>query len=177
MSRMSLTPLSALSPVDGRYASRCVELRALFSEAGLIRARVRVEIAWLATLARQPGIVELAGLGTAALAGLEEIGARFSGDDAAEVKQLERETNHDVKAVEYFLKRRLASLTDWSGRVEFVHFACTSEDINNLAYALLCREARDGVLLPRLTTLVDSLRAMAHAHAADAMMSRTHGQS
>jgi adenylosuccinate lyase len=176
MPRMSLTPLSALSPVDGRYASRCVELRGLFSEAGLIHARIRVEIAWLTTLARQPGIVELAGLGAAALAALEELGARFSGEDAAEVKRLERETNHDLKAIEYFLKRRLATLTDWSGRVEFVHFACTSEDINNLAYALLCREARDGVLLPRLKSLVDSLRAMAHTHAADAMMSRTHGQ-
>jgi adenylosuccinate lyase len=176
MPRMSPTPLSALSPVDGRYASRCSELRALFSEAGLIRARLRVEIAWLTALARQPGIVELGGLGASALAGLQEIGVRFSGEDAVEVKQLEQETNHDVKAIEYFLKRRLATLTDWSGRVEFVHFACTSEDINNLAYALLCREARDGVLLPRLTTLVDSLRAMAHAHAADAMVSRTHGQ-
>ncbi|HSD53525.1 MAG TPA: adenylosuccinate lyase [Burkholderiales bacterium] len=174
---MSLTSLSALSPVDGRYASRCVELRALFSEAGLIRARVRVEIAWLEMLARQPGIVELAGLGVPALAALQEIGARFSAEDAAEVKQLEQETNHDVKAIEYFLKRRLATHAAWSACLEFVHFACTSEDINNLAYALLCSEARDSVLLPRLTTLVDSLRAMAHAHAADAMLSRTHGQA
>jgi adenylosuccinate lyase len=177
MPRMSLTSLSALSPVDGRYASRCVELRALFSEEGLIRTRVRVEIAWLETLARQPGIVELAGLGAEAAAALQGIGARFSAQDAAEVKQLEQETNHDVKAIEYFLKRRLATHAAWSARLEFVHFACTSEDINNLAYALLCSEARDSVLLPRLTTLVDSLRAMAHAHAADAMLSRTHGQA
>src|SRR5512145_3181669 len=103
---MSLAPVSALSPVDGRYAARCVELRALFSEAGLIRARVRVEIAWLEALARQPGIVELAGLGAPALAALQHIGTHFSAEDAADVKRLEQETNHDVKAVEYFLKRR-----------------------------------------------------------------------
>ena len=173
---MSLTPLSALSPVDGRYASRCVELRELFSEGGLIRARVRVEAAWLQTLAQQSGIPELDGLTGQDLAALQELVARFSPAEAAEVKQLERETNHDVKAVEYFIKRRLAAHPGWSRRVEFVHFACTSEDINNLAYALLCKQARDGVLLPRLQTLVDSLRGMAHAHADDAMMSRTHGQ-
>jgi adenylosuccinate lyase len=173
---MSPTALSALSPVDGRYASRCAELRAIFSEAGLIRARVRVEAAWLQTLAQQPGIVELKGLTAADLAAPAGIAARFSDSDAAEVKELERETNHDVKAVEYFLKRRLAAHGAWSGRLEFVHFACTSEDINNLAYALMCREARDSVLLPRIHSLTESLRAMARTHASDAMMSRTHGQ-
>jgi adenylosuccinate lyase len=176
MPRMSLTPLSALSPVDGRYASRCVELRELFSEAGLIRARTRVELAWLQALASAPGIAELKGLATSELGALQEILAGFGADDAAEVKQIELETNHDVKAVEYFLKRRLAAHPGWAARLEFVHFACTSEDVNNVAYALLCQEARDRVLLPRLGALVDTLRAMAHAHAEDAMMARTHGQ-
>ena len=173
---MSLTPLSALSPVDGRYASRCAELRRIFSEEGLIRARVRVEVAWLQALAKHSGIAELKGLAARDLEVLQEIVARFSTTDASEIKQLERETNHDVKAVEYFLKRRLVALEGWAGRVEFVHFACTSEDINNLAYALMCQEARDRVLLPRIQALVESLRAMAHAHADDAMVSRTHGQ-
>jgi len=173
---MSLTPLLALSPVDGRYASRCAELRGIFSETGLIRARVRVEAAWLQALAQHPGITELKDLPRQDVVALNEIVAHFSDTDAAEVKQLERETNHDVKAVEYFLKRRLAARGGWAGRLEFVHFACTSEDINNLAYAMMCQEARDQVLLPRIQTLVESLRAMAHAHADDAMMSRTHGQ-
>ncbi len=173
---MSLTPLSALSPVDGRYASRCAELRRIFSEEGLIRTRVRVEVAWLQALAKHSGIAELKGLAARDLEVLQEIVARFSTTDASEIKQLERETNHDVKAVEYFLKRRLVALEGWAGRVEFVHFACTSEDINNLAYALMCQEARDRVLLPRIQALVESLRAMAHAHADDAMVSRTHGQ-
>ena len=173
---MSLTPLSALSPVDGRYASRCAELRRIFSEEGLIRTRVRVEVAWLQALAKHSGIAELKGLAARDLEVLQEIVARFSTTDASEIKQLERETNHDVKAIEYFLKRRLVALEGWAGRVEFVHFACTSEDINNLAYALMCQEARDRVLLPRIQALVESLRAMAHAHADDAMVSRTHGQ-
>jgi adenylosuccinate lyase len=176
MACMSLTPLSALSPVDGRYASRCAELRRIFSEEGLIRTRVRVEVAWLQALAKHSGIAELKGLAARDLEVLQEIVARFSTTDASEIKQLERETNHDVKAVEYFLKRRLVALEGWAGRVEFVHFACTSEDINNLAYALMCQEARDRVLLPRIQALVESLRAMAHAHADDAMVSRTHGQ-
>jgi len=173
---MSLTPLTALSPVDGRYASRCTELRELFSEAGLVRARVRVEIAWLQALAAHPGIGEMKGLSAADLDAAERIAAGFSDDDAAAVKAIERETNHDVKAVEYFIKGRLGEHPAWRARIEFVHFACTSEDINNLSYALLCRDARERVLLPRLDTLADALRAMAHAHADDAMMSRTHGQ-
>jgi adenylosuccinate lyase len=173
---MSLTPLTALSPVDGRYASRCGELRALFSEAGLVRARVRVEIAWLQALAAHPGIGEMKGLSAADMDVAERIAAGFSDDDAAAIKAIERETNHDVKAVEYFIKGRLGEHPAWRARVEFVHFACTSEDINNLSYALLCRDAREQVLLPRLDTLYDALRAMAHAHAEDAMMSRTHGQ-
>jgi len=173
---MSLNTLTALSPVDGRYASRCAELRGIFSEAGLVRARVRVEVAWLQALAACPDIVELRGLTPDDLAAVGRVAADFGDDDAAAVKAIERETNHDVKAVEYYIKGRLADHPAWKSRLEFVHFACTSEDINNLAYALMCLEARDRVLLPRLEGLAATLRAMAHAHADDAMMSRTHGQ-
>ncbi|MCJ7453116.1 MAG: adenylosuccinate lyase [Steroidobacteraceae bacterium] len=173
---MSLNTLSALSPVDGRYAGRCAEIRSLFSESGLVRARVRVEIAWLQALAANPDIPEMQGLADADLAAATGIATAFSEDDAAAVKAIEQETNHDVKAVEYFIKDRLSSHPAWLARLEFVHFACTSEDINNLSYALLCLQARDEVLLPRLDALTEALRAMAHVHAEDAMMSRTHGQ-
>jgi adenylosuccinate lyase len=173
---MSLSPLTALSPVDGRYAARCAELRELFGEAGLIRARVRVEVAWLRTLATSAFIPEMQGLSSADLAEADAVVAEFSTEDAAAVKAIERETNHDVKAVEYFVKQRLSANAAWRKRIEFVHFACTSEDINNLSYALLCLEAREQVLLPRLDGLINALRAMAHAHAGDAMMARTHGQ-
>jgi adenylosuccinate lyase len=173
---MSLNSLTAISPVDGRYASRCDELRAIFSESGLIRARVRVEVAWLAALAGPNGLAELKALAPADLEVAQAIHARFADADAAAVKAIERETNHDVKAVEYFIKQRLAAHAAWQSRLEFVHFACTSEDVNNLSYALMCLQARDAVLLPRIDALAGSLRAMAHAHAEDAMMSRTHGQ-
>ena len=174
---MSLTPLTALSPVDGRYAARCGELREIFSEQGLIRARVHVEIAWLRALAGDHQIPELRGLAAADLAAAQRVADEFGADDAAAVKALERETNHDVKAVEYLIKRKLAAHPAWHSRTEFVHFACTSEDVNNLSYALMCRDARDRVLLPRLDALLGALRSMAHAHADDAMMSRTHGQA
>jgi len=173
---MSLTSLAAISPVDGRYASRCAELRALFSESGLIRARVRVEVAWLHALAGPGGLAEMHGLPAADLALATAVATQFAEPDAAAVKAIERETNHDVKAVEYFIKQKLGGHAAWKPRLEFVHFACTSEDINNLAYALMCLEARDAVLLPRIDALTQALRAMAHAHADDAMMSRTHGQ-
>jgi adenylosuccinate lyase len=173
---MSLTPLTALSPVDGRYASRCAELRQLFSEAGLLRARVEVEVAWLRALAAPSGLPELGGLSAGDVDFAGRIAGDFTESDAAEIKAIERETNHDVKAVEYFIRRRLETHPAWRSRLEFVHFACTSEDINNLAYALLSRQAREAVLLPHLGTLIDALRTMARAHADDAMMSRTHGQ-
>jgi adenylosuccinate lyase len=173
---MSLNSLAALSPVDGRYSNRCAELRELFSEAGLVRARVRVEVAWLQALAAHAGIPEMQGLTKADVAAAAEVATGFSEADAVTVKSIERETNHDVKAVEYFIKGKLGELPAWRARLEFVHFACTSEDINNLAYALLCEAARAKVLLPRIDGLCDALRAMAHAHASDAMMARTHGQ-
>ena len=174
---MSLTPLTALSPVDGRYAARCADLREIFSEQGLIRARVRVEVAWLHALAGDRHIPELRGLSADDLAVAQRVADGFDAADAAAVKAIERETNHDVKAVEYLLKKKLAEHPAWAPRIEFVHFACTSEDINNVSYALMCREARDRVLLPHLDALLGALRSMAHAHADDAMMSRTHGQS
>lgn len=174
---MSLTPLTALSPVDGRYAARCADLREIFSEQGLIRARVRVEIAWLHALASERKIGELRGLVPGDLAAAQQVADGFSPEDAAAVKAFECETNHDVKAVEYLIKQKLATHPAWQARLEFVHFACTSEDINNLSYALMCRDAREKVLLPRLDALLGALRSMAHAHAEDAMMSRTHGQA
>ena len=127
---MSLNTLTALSPVDGRYASRCAELRGIFSEAGLVRARVRVEAAWLQALAACPGVVELRGLTHDDLAAVARVAADFGDEDAAAVKAIERETNHDVKAVEYYIKGRLADHPAWKSRLEFVHFACTSEDIH-----------------------------------------------
>ncbi len=174
---MSLTPLTALSPVDGRYASRCADLREIFSEAGLIRARVRVEVTWLKVLAQSGALPELRDLTADDIQAALAIADGFSAADAEAVKAIERETNHDVKAVEYLLKRKLAGHPAWGSRLEFVHFACTSEDINNLAYAMMCRDARAQVLLPHFEALLQALRAMAHAHADDAMMSRTHGQA
>lgn len=168
--------LNAISPIDGRYADKCAELRPLFSERGLIRQRVKVEALWLKALAAEAGIVELRGLPAEALAVLEALAAGLTEADAVEVKRIERETNHDVKAVEYFVKSRLDTVPAWRSRREFVHFACTSEDINNLSYALMLKEARDQVLLPRLDALIARLKMLAHANAAVPMMSRTHGQ-
>ncbi|HEX3135992.1 MAG TPA: lyase family protein, partial [Casimicrobiaceae bacterium] len=173
---MNNNALNAISPIDGRYADKAAELRPLFSERGLIRQRVRVEALWLKALVAEPGIVELRGLPAAALTVLDALAAELTEAEAAEVKRIERETNHDVKAVEYFVKARLDSVPAWRTRREFVHFACTSEDINNLSYALMLRDARDQVLLMRLDTLIGRLRALAHTNAAVPMMSRTHGQ-
>ena len=174
---MSLTPLTALSPVDGRYASRCADLREIFSEKGLIKARTRVEICWLHALAGERRISEMQGISLVDFAAADDIFGQFSDADAAAVKAFERETNHDVKAVEYLVKQKLGAHPAWATRLEFVHFACTSEDINNLSYALMCRDAREKVLLPHIDALLGALRSMAHAHADDAMMSRTHGQA
>src|SRR5512138_1663986 len=169
-------PLNAISPIDGRYADKAAELRPLFSERGLIRQRVRVEALWLKALAAEPGIAELRGIPAAALTVLDTLAAELTDADATEVKRIERETNHDVKAVEYFVKSRLDAVPAWRGKREFVHFACTSEDINNLSYALMLREAREQVLLARLDALITRLRTLAHANAAVPMMARTHGQ-
>ena len=169
--------LLALSPLDGRYASKVDALRPIFSEYGLIRARVKVEIEWLLALAAEPGIGELAGFSDAAKARLRALADGFSVTDAARVKDIERTTNHDVKAVEYFIKERLKDDAELAPALEFVHFACTSEDINNLSYGLMLAEARSQVLLPTLQGIAASLRQLAHAQAAQPMLSRTHGQT
>lgn len=170
-------PLTALSPLDGRYASKVDALRPIFSEYGLIRARVKVEIEWLLALADAPGIGELKAFSDTSKATLRTLAADFSIDDAAQVKQIEATTNHDVKAVEYWIKQHLQDDAELTAALEFVHFACTSEDINNLSYALLLRDARDSVMLPKLDALIAALRALAHRHAALPMLSRTHGQT
>ena len=174
---MTYHALTALSPLDGRYAGKVDALRPIFSEYGLIKARVKVEVEWLLALADEPGIPELAPFSDAAIARLRALAAGFTVDDAARVKAIEATTNHDVKAVEYLIKERLEDDAELGPALEFVHFACTSEDINNLAYSLMLHEARASVLLPQLDALIQKLRTMAHAHAALPMLSRTHGQT
>jgi adenylosuccinate lyase len=174
---MSDAALLALSPLDGRYAGKCDLLRPIFSEYGLIKARVRVEVEWLLALAADPGIPELAAIPPVAAHRLRKLADEFSTTDAARIKAIERTTNHDVKAVEYFLKERLREDPELAPAVEFVHFACTSEDINNLSYALMLAHARAAVLIPALDRVGEALRTLAHAHAGLPMLSRTHGQT
>ena len=174
---MSDAQLLALSPLDGRYAGKVDALRPIFSEYGLIKARVKVEVEWLLALAAEPGIVELQAFSDAAVSRLRALADGLSVADAARVKEIERTTNHDVKAVEYLIKERLADDAELAPALEFVHFACTSEDINNLSYALMLNEARLSVMLPKLDDLIQKLRAMSHEHAALPMLSRTHGQT
>ncbi|MBB3779309.1 adenylosuccinate lyase [Xanthomonas campestris] len=174
---MSDSALLALSPLDGRYASKVDALRPIFSEYGLIRARVKVEIEWLLALAAEPGIAELAPFSAAATQTLRRLADDFSVSDAARVKQIERTTNHDVKAVEYFIKEQLKDDAELGPALEFVHFACTSEDINNLSYGLMLEQARREVLLPTLDGIIATLRTLAHAQAGQPMLSRTHGQT
>ena len=169
--------LTALSPLDGRYRSKVAALSEHFSEFALIRQRVRIELAWLIALADEPGIAEVPPFAPADLAALDAIGASFAPRDAARVKEIERTTNHDVKAVEYWIKERLGARPALRGVLEFVHFACTSEDINNLAHAIALAQARRDVLVPALQRIVQSLRGLAHAHAGVAMLARTHGQA
>ena len=171
-----INPIAALSPLDGRYAKSVEALRPVFSEYGLMRARVRVELSWLKALAAEPKIVEVPPFDGAVLAEIDDVIAGFSLEDAAVVKAIEATTNHDVKAIEYWLKERFAGVPAVSAVSEFIHFACTSEDINNLSHALMLREARDEVLLPKLAEVSDKLRSLAHELAAVPMMSRTHGQ-
>ena len=173
---MELTSLTAVSPVDGRYARHTEILRPIFSEFGLIRHRVLVEVRWLQALAAQADIKEVPALSEHANNLLDAMVDRFSEDDAQRVKNIERTTNHDVKAVEYFLKEKIAGNDELEAISEFIHFACTSEDINNLAYALMLREARGQVLLPQLDEIIQSITALAHHTAEMPMLSRTHGQ-
>ena len=171
-----INPLSALSPLDGRYAATTDPLRPIFSEYGLMKARVRVELEWLKALAAEPKIGEVAPFSATTLAEIDSVINGFSLSNAAEVKAIEATTNHDVKAIEYWLKQRFAANAEISAVNEFIHFACTSEDINNLSHALMLRQARDEVLLPQLREIAAKLQQMAHALAAVPMMSRTHGQ-
>ena len=168
--------LTALSPLDGRYAAKVDALREQFSEFALIRQRMRVEVAWLLALAAEPAITEVPPFSDDARVTLNAVVSSFSVADAARVKTIERTTNHDVKAVEYWLKERLASSPEIVRVAEFVHFACTSEDINNLAYGIALEEARRNTLLPLLESVAADLRALAHAHADVPMLARTHGQ-
>ncbi|MGB7541697.1 MAG: adenylosuccinate lyase, partial [Burkholderiales bacterium] len=173
---MPLSPLNALSPLDGRYHKQLEPLRSYFSEAALFRYRIAIEIRWLLALAAEPAIAEIKPFSPATNAELERIVESFSEDDAARAKKIEAETNHDVKAIEYWLKQRLAGNAEGARAAEFVHFACTSEDINNLAYSLMLKEARDRVLLPALDRVIDSLAALAVRLAGTPMLARTHGQ-
>ncbi|MDX1732774.1 MAG: adenylosuccinate lyase, partial [Halioglobus sp.] len=174
---MDLSALTAVSPVDGRYGGKTAPLRAVFSEFGLIRRRVLVEVRWLQQLADHPGIAEVPPLSAAAAAELQAIADEFGEADAGRVKEIEATTNHDVKAVEYFIKERFAGSAELEAISEFVHFACTSEDINNLSHALMLRDGVNEVLLPEMQRIVDALAALAKDCAAAPMLSRTHGQT
>ena len=174
---MSSHALTALSPLDGRYASKVETLRPIFSEFGLMHRRVHVEIEWLLALAADTGIEELPAFTADQVAKLKGIAADFSVDDGNRIKTIEATTNHDVKAVEYFIKERIGNDASLAQAKEFVHFACTSEDINNLSYALMLRDARNDVLLPAFDGIIAKLRELAHANANLPMLSRTHGQT
>ena len=174
---LSLSELTALSPLDGRYARQTAALRASCSEYGLIRYRLLVEVAWLKALAADPAIVELAAFDAAALAMLERCVRDFDEHAAIRIKDIEQTINHDVKAIEYYLREQFEGVAALSATLPFIHFACTSEDINNLAYGLMLRDARAAVIAPALAAIVAKLRRLAHDFAADAMLARTHGQA
>ena len=174
---MKVSTLKALSPTDGRYADKVNGLRDIFSEYGLIRYRVLVEVRWLQCLADEPQIQELAPLSNVLKDVLNHVVDDFSLDAAERVKAIEATTNHDVKAVEYFIREQLGEGPDTQPLKDFLHFGCTSEDINNLAYALMLRSARSDAILPAMRELRSKLRSMAHAHAGVTMLSRTHGQT
>jgi adenylosuccinate lyase len=173
---MALSSLTALSPLDGRYSSKVEPLRQYFSELALIRYRVLIEIEWLQALAAEPVLAEVPQFTAATVKELDAIVTGFSEPDGAAVKTIEARTNHDVKAIEYFLKERLAGNAEIAKVAEFIHFACTSEDVNNLCHALMLKAARDDVMLPALDRIIWRLTAMAHELADAAMLAHTHGQ-
>jgi adenylosuccinate lyase len=174
---MNLSMLTAISPIDGRYGSKVDALRPIASEFGLMRARVEVELAWIKSLASHPQIDEVAPLSEQAIAEIDAIVTHFSEDDGQRVKEIERTTNHDVKAIEYLIKEKFEDNPELRSISEFVHFACTSEDINNLSYSLMLTRMRDVVLKPIMRQIIDLLRSKANEWAAHSMLSRTHGQS
>jgi len=173
---MELSNLTAVSPLDGRYGSKTEDLRPIFSEFGLIRHRVLVEVRWLQALAAHPDILEVPPLSGHAVNILNGISEKFSEADAHRVKNIERSTSHDVKAVEYFIKERIAGNAELEAVSEFIHFACTSEDINNLSHALMLREGRGQVVVPQMDEVIDAIRALAHDYADVPMLGHTHGQ-
>jgi adenylosuccinate lyase len=173
--KMQLSPLSALSPLDGRYASKTQALRPILSESGFMHHRVKVEIAWLIALS-EAGFAELKPFSVQATTLLNQLASDFSEEDAARIKAIEATTNHDVKAVEYWLKEKVSHLPELIAAAEFIHFACTSEDINNTSHGMMLKAARDTVMLPALDEIIAKLTELAHAHAGLPMMSRTHGQ-
>lgn len=174
---MSNFALTAISPLDGRYADKCDQLRTLVSEYGLLKYRLQVEIEWLRHLCAQPDIDELPALTAEENQFLDHLIAHFTVDEAEKIKDIEATTNHDVKAVEYYIKDCFQQQPSLLAKVEYVHFACTSEDINNLAYALMLRDVKSTVVLPYVQDLIDQLCRLAHQHAEQPMLSRTHGQS
>ena len=174
---MTLSTLTALSPLDGRYHGKVNALRNHFSEFGLIRYRVLIEIEWLKALSQESGIKELPPFSAATIAKLDQLAAQFSEADAEQIKTIERTTNHDVKAIEYWLRDKLADNKETADKLEFIHFACTSEDINNLSHALMLKSGRNEVMLPVLDALIKRLREHAHQHAELPMLCRTHGQT
>lgn len=174
---MELTRLTAISPVDGRYGTKAAALQPIFSEYGLIRHRVIVEVRWFQALAAEPGIPEVPALSDDSRRFLDRMISEFELADAEAIKSIERTTNHDVKAVEYFIKQRMAEHAELAPLREFVHFACTSEDINNLAYGLMLQSAREDVLLSTLDRVIQAVRNLAHDQAETSMLSRTHGQT
>ena len=173
---MELSALSAISPVDGRYGSKTAALRPIFSEFGLIKYRVTVEVRWLQKLAATDGIAEVPAFSPQANALLDSIVENFSEQDAQRIKTIEATTNHDVKAVEYFLKEQVANNSELHAINEFIHFACTSEDINNLSHGLMLAEARDSVVLPIIDEILAAIKALAIEYKTIPMMARTHGQ-
>ncbi|MBN3002655.1 adenylosuccinate lyase [Chromobacterium alkanivorans] len=173
---MNLTTLTALSPLDGRYAGQVEALRNLFSEYGLMKFRIKVELEWLKMLAAEPGIEEVPSFSEATIREVDDVIANFSVQHGEEVKAIEARTNHDVKAIEYWLKERLSGNPEVMAASEFIHFACTSEDINNLSHALMLKTARNTVVLPAIDEVIHKLQKLAHELADTAMMCRTHGQ-
>ena len=173
---MELSALTAVSPVDGRYGSKTSALRSIFSEFGLLKYRTIVEIRWLQKLAATDAIVEVPAFSPEANAFLDRVAAEFSEEDALRIKTIERTTNHDVKAVEYFLKEKVAEVPELHAVNEFIHFACTSEDINNLSHALMLSEAREKVMLPEVRNVIDAIKDLANQFRDIPMLTRTHGQ-
>ncbi|MDX2349059.1 MAG: adenylosuccinate lyase [Porticoccus sp.] len=174
---MNLSSLTAVSPIDGRYGSKTADLRSAFSEFGLIKNRVLVEVRWLQHLAAQPELTEVGPLSSKSNTVLNHLVDNFTEADAERIKEIERTTNHDVKAVEYFIKESIADDPELNAIKEFVHFACTSEDINNLSHGLMLKEGRDQVLLPQAEEIAGQMASMAKAYADVPMLSRTHGQT